>query len=860
MCPCRTTGSATRSSCDASKKVLTEPTRDTDLRRRIDFDGMGSKLARMKEFSEQDTCRWLLNSPNFCSWKRDLLPDDPSIPRVLMLSGKPGCGKSVAMARAVVDIDKHHAPKTQAVVSFFFDGRSTTHHPLQKSWTGFYRSMLYQLMFKLTALDDKSILELETSLEETIRRNQSNFHPTELREAIKKTLHHLRTTRLTIFLDGLDECTDSAEDYSTLYGFLLRDLTRECADVRLCLSVRAERDAGDMDLPDSTPVIWVDKNNEDDIQRFLDRNLSGEYLKKKPQLRHQLMQQIESKASGTFLWVKIVVENIKREAKGRKDDYVLGLIDEAPEDLFALYRSVLDNAKSSNRKKYGEVARALLQHVQIAARPLTVKEAACLLEFASKPITASDFVFEPNPDLEEAESHIKDITCGLVEFRRLSTRFDKDETVLQFIHKSVGDFLLDLSSRDDLILDPRHGETRAMATVRAQTQFHFNAFKLSLRVIAQAIDRVSEDGEPAGSESEFPPMLPYAAQFWMLHARKGGSDDNEDQEGNDADFLTHCSFESKKVALLYRRYLKKGLSAYYTMDVTDAPNSRFTKTEDCLFVLTASEGCTGLVARHINSDCHRCRPFSNPSAVADDEITWAKEEQTQEQSPLQRAVFLASSRGYARTVQVLLDSVAERGIVVANVLNSRFGGQQTALWSACCKGRADLASMLLDYGADALLSARCNRQGPPLHCAASQGHLDIVKLIFKKRRHQLLELLTLLDWQGTTAVGIAVEECRPEVLRYMLDSATDQGIDIVPLLTRRWQPNTVYEHAIIMREERGGQCPDGFGTIVKDLERRLLSKLVDVPARRPERKIEGESRLSLVAVRPSPVVALAAQA
>lgn len=57
-----------------------------------------------------------------------------------------------------------------------------------------------------------------------------------------------------------------------------------------------------------------------------------------------------------------------------------------------------------------------------------------------------------------------------------------------------------------------------------------------------------------------------------------------------------------------------------------------------------------------------------------------------------------------------------------------FGDNHTTLLHAACyDGRADIAKVLIDLGADINLRESCGRT--PLHHAANHGHLDVIELL-----------------------------------------------------------------------------------------------------------------------------------
>ena len=144
-----------------------------------------------------------------------------------------------------------------------------------------------------------------------------------------------------------------------------------------------------------------------------DRELAREYT----------LQSILEKSDGCFLWVRLVIEELKRVHTAAEVDRVLH---EVPSDMDSIYVRILDDMKSI---QYGQkLAHGILALVACAVRPLSVAELQQAVE-----LDIDDHV----DGIERAIAS----TCGQMVF------IDSHAQV-RMIHQTAKDFLL--NERDDL--------------------------------------------------------------------------------------------------------------------------------------------------------------------------------------------------------------------------------------------------------------------------------------------------------------------------------------------------------------------------------------------------------------------------
>ena len=175
------------------------------------------------------------------------------------------------------------------------------------------------------------------------------------------------------------------------------------------------------------------------------------------------------------------------------------ILEELPETLDETYERVLKEINKANR----EHARRLLQCLTVALRPLRVEELAEVLAIDfDAPIHGG--IPQSNPNWRWNDQHQAVLsTCSSL----IAIVNDGNSQVVQFSHFSVKEFLtsnrLSRSSGDvsryHIVLEPAH-------TILAQA---------CLGVLLRLDDHVGEDN--VGGI----PLVEYAAQYWIDHARFG---------------------------------------------------------------------------------------------------------------------------------------------------------------------------------------------------------------------------------------------------------------------------------------------------------------------------------------------------
>ncbi|KAI4286618.1 MAG: hypothetical protein L6R35_004132 [Caloplaca aegaea] len=428
-------------------------------------------LENLTERTMQGSCQWLLQRQAFQDW----ISDSPKTSGLLWLTGNPGAGKSI-LASYVIALLKERS----------FSGRCHFHFFLAAHQTKRTVSYLLRSIALQAALLDEvfcaRLIELHDSTGVLFGQQKATMIWEKVFEGIL-----FRTPSQDPFFwvfDGLDEAETPAE--------LVKLLSRIRAAVRIniLLLSRANKDLVSgirQFLPTAVHEPISAEDNKDDIREYvmssIQRILPGDPT------QEEIVQDILSKASGSFLWVRLAMERI-RDNWYTKDDIRTALT-EIPEGMGPLYERMLDLVADQPPKPH-RLAVRILTWVACTFRPLEIAE----LEIALHP----DF-----PDLYNLERTIEEI-CGhfIVVIKSKVT----------LIHHTAAQFLLHNSSSLPVTIIP-HEAHQHMATVCID----FLSDSSRWRRAFSNITTMQQSSELSSGLAAFDrhPFLSYALTYWAHH-------------------------------------------------------------------------------------------------------------------------------------------------------------------------------------------------------------------------------------------------------------------------------------------------------------------------------------------------------
>ena len=265
------------------------------------------------------------------------------------IAGKAGSGKSTLMKFLHSDprTKEHlgvwaHASTLVIAGHFFWNSGNS----IQMAVEGLIRTLLYdigtQLPGVLPDLFPERWAEMESSLDPKLVVLQP-WTTFECLQAFRKILFHpFNHYKFFFFVDGLDECTGDHEELTAL----LKEMASS-PHIKMCLASRPW--SVFQDAFNSSPSLMLQQLTSRDISlyvrtKFYKNRGFLELEKSNSKLAAQLCDDITEKASGVFLWVRLVVLSLLRGITN--GDRVIDLtrrLDDLPEDLGMLFSKILDS-------------------------------------------------------------------------------------------------------------------------------------------------------------------------------------------------------------------------------------------------------------------------------------------------------------------------------------------------------------------------------------------------------------------------------------------------------------------------------------------------------------------------------------
>lgn len=253
---------------------------------------------------------------------------------IFWIAGKPGAGKSTLM-KYIFDNEqtsvllRKQSEDTEKIIFCFFE----LGEPHEKTFLGFLRSLLIQLVEKFS-----SLVHVISSIYREIKARSTERDPHKLewnehdtRRALKAiSKQRLVYGKLYLFIDGLDE-RDGGSMQPEDIDFIVNLQEWMAISIRICISSRPE-------LPielrlDKFPKLLMQQWTSTDIKEYASKELQTSFDLVHAQdnpasygaISKYLTETVVQKAEGVFLWVKLVVKELKAGIEGGDLDEELKL-------------------------------------------------------------------------------------------------------------------------------------------------------------------------------------------------------------------------------------------------------------------------------------------------------------------------------------------------------------------------------------------------------------------------------------------------------------------------------------------------------------------------------------------------------
>ena len=415
------------------------------------------------------TCDWILCEPVIQAWLDESLES-----RVVWFNAPPASGKSILATQII-----NHFRDTNDLCQYYFFkfGDQTKRSP-----NAMLRSLASQIA-KQVPVYRRNLLELSTGGLRLEKADSALIW----QRLFESLLFKVETSRpLYWVIDALDE----AESPRVLLD-LLRTVATSRTTIRiLIISRKTEPLVLAFDrLSGRLPVHLLEKGGHDfnslDIRTLVDEDIK--HMRGSDELKGQVASRVMTRASGNFLWVRLVLEEI---LGCHTEEAIQETLDEIPNDMNELYQrmelAIVSNSKKANKS----LAKAIFQWTICAQRSLTLKE----LSEALRP---------EYPLFLDLGRTIRDV-CG--QFIQVN---EADQVGM--VHQTARDYLLQ-TSNDELCIKSK--------------QTHANLFMKTVSTILN-MNLAFKSTHSQHMLPHMEPFLFYAATSWTFHLKQFGTASDE---------------------------------------------------------------------------------------------------------------------------------------------------------------------------------------------------------------------------------------------------------------------------------------------------------------------------------------------
>ncbi|RFU27505.1 hypothetical protein B7463_g8821, partial [Scytalidium lignicola] len=351
------------------------------------YTDMKDREGRISE-AYGSTFRWIFNdSPhNERKWDnfKDWLQSDSQL---YWITGKPGSGKSTLMkfvcekntratdsptenqSRCVEFLQPWARGEQLVIASFYFWNSSIAE---QRKQSGLFRTLLFQLLEH----EPQLIPAVAPKRWETLHLfniDSLDWSEDELGQMLRETASQItKTSRMCLFVDGLDEFDGNHAVLIDLFKDLITN-----SQIKLCVASRPWVEFEDAFKHGASlmPEHLTYQDMKEYVSLHMEEKEGFKFLhQREPAYAAQLVENIISKSSGVFLWVRLVVASILGGmAYGDRISDLQKRLDALPPELEELYDKML----SSLDPFYLEHAAQLFKFVQVSLSPPYLLTLAC---------------------------------------------------------------------------------------------------------------------------------------------------------------------------------------------------------------------------------------------------------------------------------------------------------------------------------------------------------------------------------------------------------------------------------------------------------------------------------------------------
>ncbi|KAK5989879.1 Vegetative incompatibility protein HET-E-1 [Cladobotryum mycophilum] len=434
---------------------------------------------------------WILDDPDYQEWR------DNDKCRLLWIRGDPGKGKTMLLCGIINELIMKAA--NSSTVSYFFC--QATDRDLNNA-TAVLRGIIYLLIRKHPSLI--SHVRKRYDVPEGKVFEDANAWVV-LSDILADIVQDLTLLDTYLIVDALDECSSGMDQ--------LLDLIKN-----LSVSSRVKWIVSSRNWPQIEHKLALSDINGDlslslEVNADLISNAVDAYIDYKINqltliqqdihLKDQVRCLVRQKANGTFLWVALVVRELKEmeDAEFEDNSEILRHLEDVPDDLTKLYSRMLDQI-GRLKNKDPDLCRKVLSTATLVSRPLHLAELAALTGFQGNLA-------------DEAKLERLVNKCGSFLTVRNGTVY--------FVHQSAKDYLVDSETAQGIIFP------------FGRKAVHYTIFSQSLKAMDNKLHKnMYALPHPGTHNDEFTTPHPdplasirYACVYWADHFCNGYINDGD---------------------------------------------------------------------------------------------------------------------------------------------------------------------------------------------------------------------------------------------------------------------------------------------------------------------------------------------
>ncbi|KAL7912232.1 hypothetical protein GGI35DRAFT_444757 [Trichoderma velutinum] len=437
------------------------------------------RILELKGPLSHESFNWILDHEAFKKWRHTKEGS------VLWIKGDPGKGKTMLLCGIIEDLEK--VPGINSNLGYFFCQATDSRI---NSASSVIAGLIFSLVKQNPTLFSPICKQHENKLSQLDGPNAWAV----LGDIFEAVTQVEGIPDLICVVDALDECEHDCK-------LLLSLILKTSHHVKWLLSSRNVKDIErGLRLIEPARRLRLElKENAENVSKsvnaYINNSIQGiEALENDRELQNKTITTLKEKANGTFLWVALVIEQL-RDTDRRNVEEVL---EEIPEGLENLYDLIVQRANAKLRQKDREACQILLSIITTAERPLHLEELHVF-------ISSQWAHYKSSYDIFDMKDIVRD--CGSL----LAIR----DGIIYFIHQSVKDYIVGRAYNSIFPLGIQYQHQKMFETSLSAMSRILKHDIYNLKDPQRHMDDIT---------SPYPdPLIPiaYSCVFWVEHLIRG---------------------------------------------------------------------------------------------------------------------------------------------------------------------------------------------------------------------------------------------------------------------------------------------------------------------------------------------------